>query len=171
MRAHRPGLMRELMGSTFAFMLDAKYFIKTGLIPDVGTNVQHELPTRVVTNYVPHLAQAIAQAQRIAVSILLIACFIVPLAIFLLMVTAIAEQLDERKRNERSERDASTPIDVLPPQSTPDTGVILEPPDDRSKWSLTNKNFVPDLDSDLDSDPDSDLDSESDEAQDSFEAP
>jgi hypothetical protein len=37
MRAHRPGLMRELMGSTFAFMLDAKYFIKTGLIPDVGT--------------------------------------------------------------------------------------------------------------------------------------
>jgi len=29
--------MRELMGSTFAFMLDAKYFIKTGLIPDVGT--------------------------------------------------------------------------------------------------------------------------------------
>ena len=108
-----------------------------------------------------------------AVSILfLIACFIVPLAIFLLMVTAIAEQLEERKRNERSERDASTPIDVLPPQSTPDTGVILEPPVDRSKWfALKDENLVPDLDSDLDSDPDSDLDSESDEAQDSFEAP
>ena len=107
-----------------------------------------------------------------AVSILfLIACFIVPLAIFLLMVTAIAEQLDERKRNERSERDASTPIDVLPPQSTPDTGVILEPPVDRSKWfALKDENLVPDLDSDLDSDPDSDLDSESDEAQDSFKA-
>ena len=25
------------LSETFAFMLDAKYFIKTGLIPDVGT--------------------------------------------------------------------------------------------------------------------------------------